>query len=198
MKTLKHIFVTALALSHFACGPVETAAAETFVPDSKMDRQSTTTPVVRFAADWSVAPSAPIVRDERVRISYEAKRMYQIVDSSGNAGSWAGYFASSFHCYGYGCCDVTFPAIYAHYRFSTNDGFVDTALDANGALAIDVPGNADHLELWFDIDRFSMKTWYCGCDAQCADQNRANASAREHGFRAYDSRYGENFFLALQ
>lgn len=137
--------------------------------------------------------SSPLRAGTRARVAYDSDRMYRVVDSSGGP---AGHFASAHHCYGYGCCEVTFPAIGVHYRFAPDEPFADDVL-IDGALEIDIPSSASRLEVYFDAPGYDLKTWYCGCDETCSRANYDRASPSHVDHQAWDSRYGRNFVLEV-
>jgi hypothetical protein len=138
-------------------------------------------------------PSTPPVRGGQVRVQFDRMRFYDIVDGEHSLG----YFSTTFHCYGYGCCEVTVPQAYLHYRFDSG-AFTHVALDAQDGADIAVPSDAGALEIYFDVPGFSVRTWYCGCDTQCAQDNYDRSSGSFHAHAAYDSDFGANYVFALE
>lgn len=136
----------------------------------------------------AVQPSAPLVGGGLVRIQYDRDRLYDIVNRSESTG----HFATRYHCYGYGCCEVAFNEVYAQVRYD-GGAFTTFALGEDGAVELSLPAQADHLEVYFEAPGYELRSYYCGCDAACAAENKARSGFSAHDFAVYDSRFGENY-----
>ena len=170
--------------------------------DDPGDATPAATSELRFGASFEeVRPTAPIYAGEVVRLRFDPQRFYQIINASagGGYGSY-GYFASAHHCYGYGCCDVTFPEINVHFRFEgLDDGsWQDGTLGDDNQVDLGIPAEATALDVYFDTPGYDLKTWYCGCDEACAQANRDAATTQNRDFSAWDSRYGANYRFPIE
>lgn len=167
-------------------------AADPGVPLGKADGIDAPLSVIEFDANFSAPVATPaLVAGGQVQIGYDPQRFYEVFDGPG----YYGWFASSFHCYGYGCCEVTIPEVSAHARF--DGGEILTTDVADGAAALAIPEDAESLELWFSAPGFQLRTWYCGCDAACAAQNYAAATPQWHDREGWDSAWGSNYHFAI-
>ena len=135
-----------------------------------------------------VAPAPELVAGGTVHVTYAPSRFYKIIDSESSVG----WFASAYHCYGYGCCQVTFPDVTAHYRFDDGE-FASQPLDDDNGFTLPIPSQASKLELYFETPGFDLRTWYCGCGEACSQENYENSGASFRSHQSYDSRYGENY-----
>jgi hypothetical protein len=144
--------------------------------------------IIEFDRSFSTPVATPnLVPGGTVDIDYDMDRFYDVYDGAASYG----WFASSFHCYGYGCCEVTIPEVDAHYRF--DGGEVTTVEVADGEASIDLPSDAESLEMWFSAPGFEIRTWYCGCSQECADENYEAATPHFVEREAWDSAYGNNY-----
>ena len=166
-----------------ACGGPAAPSATT------SDAAEASRPTLTFGRGFGeVTPSAPLVAGGAARLEYDRQRLYDIV----NRSSSVGYFASTYHCYGYGCCDVEFAEVYAQVRF--RDGaFTTFAVDEAGGVDVPVPADATRLEVYFEAPGYNLRSYYCGCDAACAAENRARSGFGFHAHATYDSRFGDNY-----
>lgn len=140
----------------------------------------------------AVTPDVPLVGGARITVEYDRQRLYDIVDGRSSVG----YFASTYHCYGYGCCEVRFTDAFVRYRFS--EGPFETApLDPQGQAQIVLPEDAEHLELYVDAPGYDLRTWYCGCDTACAQDNYARSGFGFHSYAVYDSQFGDNYHFEV-
>ena len=194
------IGVVLFAVSLAACGAADEASqneggkSTSAAALGKADGLGATT-LIAFNENLSdPAPSSPLVAGSTVGLRYATRRMYKIIDSSLQMG----YFASSFHCYGYGCCEVSFPDLRAFYRFNDQGQWIAAQLDKNGAADLSIPADARVMEVWFKVDGFDLKSWYCGCDGSCSQENYARAGSSYKSHAAWDSRYGKNFRFDVQ
>jgi hypothetical protein len=137
---------------------------------------------VVFDSTWNVVQQGAIVRGGVLNIEYAASRMQSIVDNATSNG--IPYFASKYHCYGYGCCDHTL-ANSLNIRFSSQAAFTRLQV-AQPVTAVVIPADAERVEIYFDTD-VTTQTWYCGNDDQKHTQPTTD--------RFYDSNYGKNFVL---
>lgn len=184
---LKPMIALALLLGCAAEVPREESVAPEALTASE-------TPSLTFAASFaSVHPSAPLVAGDAVHVRFDADRFYDIVDGSHPIG----YFASTYHCYGYGCCDVQFPEVWLHYRphGPSGAGAWDAKRLENAEAAITIPVDARSLEMYFSAPRYAIQTWYCGCSPECAEENRQRSGPRSVEHDAWDSRFGKNYFF---
>lgn len=177
-----------LALTGPACRP-EAPASST--PETRT--QGETVSHITFDADFHEPQASPaLVAGGKAQITYDAHRLYDIVDGESSVG----WFASSFHCYGYGCCEVKFPEIYAGYRFGGGGDQLQPMSD--GAAEIALPSDAPQMSLWFSAPGFEIRTWYCGCSGECADENYQNSSPHWVDHSTFDSRYGANYAFDVE
>lgn len=189
-SVLSIVAVLTIGCDEAAPENVEDQAGHT--PLGKADSIDQGPSVIDFDADFTPPQAAPaLAAGGAVQVSFDTQRFYEIYD----AQSQVGWFASTFHCYGYGCCEVSFPDVSAHHRF--DGGEVVTQDISSGEASIDVPEDADELEMWFSTPGFELRTWYCGCDAACAQQNYAAASPQWHALTAWDSAYGNNYAFPI-
>lgn len=132
-----------------------------------------------FQADWHNVLSGDVARGGVLQVRYAPQRMQSIAQS----GS---YFASKYHCYGYGCCSYTYDN-HVHVRFRPDQPFSDDVI-GDAAVEYRVPMDATRVELYFHTD-VSTLTWFC---------SGGEGPKSGHGpDRFYDSNYGENFVLSL-
>lgn len=151
--------------------------------------------VIRFDTGFpDPAPSKPLVAGGTARIAFDPMRFHDVIAWSSPHGQ---YWASRFHCYGYGCCETSFPTVGVHYRFRADQGWTDGALGDNDSLDVSIPQDADKLEVWFDVPGYEIKSWYCGCDEACARGYYEQASSHHEDYRAYDSRYAKNYVFPV-
>jgi hypothetical protein len=170
-------------LSLAACGGPEPGAGWS------ADWAEAEAPTLAFARGFgAVTPSAPLVAGGQVRLTYDRQRLYDIVNKSSSVG----YFASTYHCYGYGCCEVEFAEVYAQVRFG-DGAFTTYPVDEAGEVQVSLPRDAGRLEVYFEAPGYQLRTWYCGCDAACAAENKARSGFGFHAYATYDSRFGENY-----
>ena len=185
--------VLVLLLPVVACDAVEPTPLvdDEVAPAGKADGAAPVS-AIAFDAFFSAPVAAPeLVAGGSVAIEYDSQRMYEVYD----AAAPIGWFATSFHCYGYGCCEARFPTIDVHRRF--DGGTVTTQALADGEQTFEVPADASTLELWFSSPGVELRTWYCGCDSACSQANRAMAGWRWIAREAWDSRFGENYAFAV-
>jgi hypothetical protein len=178
-----------LALVLASCDPTPDSSVmqDELRPTGKGDGAA---PVSAIAFDGAFAPPVPtpaLIAGGRVAIEYDAQRFWDVFDGSESLG----WFASTYHCYGYGCCEARFPEVQAHHRF--DDGEVVSRTIEDGATSFELPADTSTLEMWFSAPGFELRTWYCGCDAACAQQNRDAAQFHWVDREGWDSRFGENY-----
>ncbi|MBW2735999.1 MAG: hypothetical protein JRH20_26740, partial [Deltaproteobacteria bacterium] len=194
--------ITALLVACLsACGaddtqtPVNTANSMATNPGGKADSASASPGRISFTEGFS-GPHllSPLVAGGELGIRYDSKRMYHIIDGSHSMG----YFATTFHCYGYGCCEVTFPEVKAYYRFNDQGDWTEQVLDDQGAADLTIPGDARSFEVWFNVERYNLKSWYCGCSGPCPQENYERAGVSSKEYKTWDSNYGKNFRFEVQ
>ncbi len=152
-------------------------------------------PQIQFTQDLSAPPAltGSIVAGQSVTLVYNNYRFYDIVGRALMNQSYGapdeGY-AMRFHCYGYGCCKMAYPNVNLRYRFHSGDSFTTAELDGN-PVTLSVPATAEELEVYFDIDSYLLKTWYCGSPEPTGSGNAIS-------FTAYDSNYARNFIFPVE
>lgn len=183
------VLLPALACDDAASAPENGEAPQ---PGSGKADGAAPVSVIELDAFFSPPVATPaLLAGGSVSIDYDSQRMYEIYD----AAAPIGWFATSFHCYGYGCCETRFPHVDAHHRFDGGD--VVTQQLEDGAATFEVPADADTLELWFSSPGVELRTWYCGCDSACSQANRAMAGWRWIDREAWDSRYGLDYVFEV-
>jgi hypothetical protein len=133
--------------------------------------------------DWSVTRKGELLAGGSVTVSYATERMTAIANGSG----YVSFFASKYHCYGYGCCEQEYQNT-LHVRFAASGGFTAHPL-VGGSATIALPAGASRLELYVDSDVYTT-TWYCGGAAG----PKYRQPIPDH---FYDSNFGKNFVFGL-
>jgi len=136
-----------------------------------------------FKNDWSIGQQGKLVAGGTVTVDYDPARLVAI--ANGPSSSY-GYFASKYHCYGYGCCDHTYQNT-LHVRFDSTGAFASHPFSAPVDLTI--PAGATQIELYFDTD-VTTEVWYCG-----STPPGAKTTVGPDHF--YDSNFGKNFVFGL-
>jgi len=135
-----------------------------------------------FKADWSIAAQGKLAAGSTVSIDYDVARLKAVIDGANPLG----YFASKYHCYGYGCCSHTYDNK-LHARFSGGGSFSSVAL-TGAPVQITIPQGAQTLELYFETAAMTT-LWYCG---------GGTGPKTTYGPDVfYDSNYGKNFLFGL-
>lgn len=139
---------------------------------------------MNFQSDWRSTMDGTIARGGKLLVTYAPQRMKTIVDAAKSNG----YFASKYHCYGYGCCSFEY-ATAMHIRFNSWEGYATYPV-GDKAIEVAIPSNAGTIELYFDTDVYTT-TWFCGGgpEGQKYPQSRPD--------RFYDSNYGNNFVYTI-
>lgn len=166
---------------------------EPAAPATQNDSSTQTVPSIEFDADFGEpAPSSKLVGGGSAHVVYDAQRFWDVYNGQADYG----WFASAFHCYGYGCCEVTFPQVDAHYRFDT--GETETRDLSSGEMTIELPEDASSLQMWFEAPGFEIRTWYCGCSGDCAQENYEKAQPHWYELTGWDSDYGKNYHFPVE
>lgn len=189
IRMIRRLLLALPCLAPLACdAPIEAPAVdETIQPGGKGDGAAPVS-AIRFETDFAPpVPTPALIAGGSIAVDYDAQRFWDVYDGAESLG----WFASTYHCYGYGCCEARFPEVRAHGRF--DDGDVFTHVLADGATSFEVPADASTLQMWFSAPGFELRTWYCGCDAACAEQNRAAAQPHWVAREGWDSRFGANY-----
>jgi hypothetical protein len=137
---------------------------------------------VSFNKDWSITRKGALKAGGTVGVSYAPERMKSIANGSG----YVSFFASKYHCYGYGCCEQEYQNV-LHARFKKNGAW--TTLPLSPAASLAIPADATMLEAYIDSHVYTT-TWYCG--------GAAGPKYRQPTPDLfYDSNFGKNFFFEL-
>lgn len=137
--------------------------------------------VMDFQSDWQNVLSGEVVRGGALAIRYASERMRAIVGSAQLNG--VPYFASRYHCYGYGCCSFEYDNA-VHLRFRPDAPFERQPI-GDHPVVVSVPADASQVEVYFDT-AVTTTTWYCGG----AEGERYRQPTLDS---FYDSNYGQNF-----
>jgi len=138
---------------------------------------------ISFNKDWTITRKGELKAGAEVTLSYAPERMQAIA----NGSSYFSFFASKYHCYGYGCCEHEYENA-LHVRFSKSGGW--TTLPLSGpSVTCTLPSDATMIETYFDTDVYTT-TWYCG-GAAGPKYKQPNPD------HFYDSNFGKNFFFEL-
>jgi hypothetical protein len=138
-----------------------------------------------FTADWRNVLGGTVARGGTLLVSYAPARMEAIVADAKLNG--VPYFASKYHCYGYGCCSFEYERA-LHVRFHEGDSFATYPM-GDLPVALAVPADASRVEVYFDADVYTT-TWYCG--------GAEGPKYRQPGpDRFYDSNFGANFVYTI-
>jgi hypothetical protein len=159
------------------------------IADAPSDDDTNPSSMISFSEDMS-APrlNGELKLDGEVTVKYDRKRMYEIIKWTDPYGT---YWASEHHCYGYGCCRVSFPEVYVSMMVNDSSSEIITLkLDDNDTATFDVPPLAWTLSFWADVKGYDLESWFCG--------NESNSHTRWVDYEAWDSNYGKNFWFFPQ
>ena len=141
-------------------------------------------PTITFGDDWSVQEKGTRVAGGELVVVYAPGRMERI---AWGPNEYFSFFASAYHCYGYGCCEQDYQHT-LNVRFRADTPFESYDIDST-AVALQIPTDATMVELYFHAD-VTTTTWYCG--------GAPGPKFTHPPDRFYDSDYGANFRFALQ
>ncbi|HEY3351819.1 MAG TPA: DUF6209 family protein [Polyangia bacterium] len=144
---------------------------------------STTVGTMAFQSDWRNVQGGTVARGGTLLVTYAPARLQSIVDGAISQG----YFASKYHCYGYGCCSYALDDT-LYVRFQADGAFASFPVGA-AAVALTVPADATRVELYFET-AVTTTTWYCGG----GEGQHYPQGTQDHFF---DSNYGHNFVYTM-
>jgi len=138
-----------------------------------------------FTKDWQTQKQGLLKAGTTMTVVYAPERMKSI---AWGPSQYYSFFASKYHCYGYGCCEQEYKNV-LHVRFNGTSAF--SAIPLTGpSVQVAIPASAQRIEIYVDADVWTT-TWYCG---GTPPGQKYKQPTPDH---FYDSNFGNNYVVTL-